>query len=78
MAEMMHLLETGDVEAASAINSGLKPLFDALFCTTSPIPLKAALAMVGLPAGPLRPPLFDATDEERAIVETAMKDVGVL
>lgn len=77
VAEMVHLLEAGDVAAAGAINDRLKPLFDALFCTTSPIPLKAALEQIGLPAGPLRPPLFAATDEERAVVAAALKDLGV-
>jgi 4-hydroxy-tetrahydrodipicolinate synthase len=78
LAEMVRALEAGDVAAASSINDRLKPVFDALFCTTSPIPLKAALEMLGLPGGPLRPPLFSATDEERATVEQALKDADVL
>lgn len=78
VAEMVHLLEAGDIAAASTLNDRLKPVFDALFCTTSPIPLKAGLEMLGLPNGPLRLPLVSANDEERAVVGAALRDVGVL
>ncbi len=78
IAEMVGLIESGDVAAARKIHQDLSPLFAALFCTSSPIPLKAALEMLGLPAGPLRPPLFAATDEERATVRSALADAGLL
>lgn len=77
IAEMAALLDQGEVAAARALHLRLQPVFAALFCTTSPIPLKAALAMRGLPGGPLRPPMFEATDAEKAIVEGALKDAGV-
>lgn len=78
IADMVELVEKGDLDAARAVHRRLSPLFSALFCTTSPIPLKAALELMGLPGGPLRPPMFAATDGERAIVEKALKDAGVL
>lgn len=78
IAAMAASLDEGDLEAARALHLKLQPVFASLFCTTSPIPLKAALAMLGLPGGPLRPPMFEATDAEKAIVEGALKDVGVL
>ena len=78
IAEMAALLDKGEVGAARGLHLKLQPVFAALFCTTSPIPLKAALAMLGLPGGPLRPPMFEATDAEKAIVEGALKDLGVL
>lgn len=78
IAEMTALLDKGEVEAARAIHMRLQPAVAALFCTTSPIPLKAALKMLGLPGGPLRAPMFEATEAEKAIVEGALKDLGVL
>lgn len=78
IVEMVALIEKGDTQGARAIHQKLSPLFDALFCTSSPIPLKGALRLMGLPGGPLRPPLFDATEAEMAIVEKAMRGAGVL
>jgi 4-hydroxy-tetrahydrodipicolinate synthase len=78
MREMIELIETGDIAAARKIHEDLMPLFKALFVTSNPIPLKAAMEIAGHPAGPPRLPLVPATSEERTIVERAMKDVGVL
>jgi 4-hydroxy-tetrahydrodipicolinate synthase len=60
------------------LHDELAPLFSVLFITSNPIPLKAALEMVGLPAGPPRLPLVPATDEERARIRATLEDVGVL
>jgi len=76
--EIVRQIESGDVASARKIHQDLSPLFAALFCTTSPIPLKAGLEMAGLPGGPLRPPLFAATDDERETVRRALADAGVL
>jgi len=78
IVEMVALIEKGEIAGARAIHQKLSPLYDALFCTSSPIPLKGALRLLGLPGGPLRPPLLDATDAELAIVEKALRGVGVL
>jgi 4-hydroxy-tetrahydrodipicolinate synthase len=59
------------------IDQRLRPFFDALGVTTNPIPIKAALSMMGLPAGPLRLPLVEASDEERATVREAMVAAGL-
>lgn len=78
IGEMIAAHEKGDVEGAAAINAELMPLFDVLFITANPIPVKAALDMVGLPAGPVRLPLVDATDEERARVRAVLKRLGLV
>lgn len=78
MGEMIRLVESGEVARARAIHEDLLPLIDALFCTTSPIPLKAGLAMAGLPGGPLRPPMFEATPSERETVRKALANAGIL
>ncbi len=61
-----------------AIDAGLRPIYDALGVTTNPIPLKAALSMLGLPAGGLRLPLVEADDAEREVVRAALDAVGLL
>lgn len=64
-------------EDRSRIDSELRPFFDALGVTTNPIPIKAALGMAGLPAGPLRLPLVEASDEEREVIASAMASAGI-
>jgi 4-hydroxy-tetrahydrodipicolinate synthase len=76
--QMIELIETGDVPAARKIHEALSPLFNALFITSNPIPLKAALEMLGLPAGVPRLPLVPATPEERGRVRKALEDAGLL
>jgi 4-hydroxy-tetrahydrodipicolinate synthase len=55
------------------IEDGLRDLYEALTVTTNPIPVKAALNMVGLQVGGLRLPLVEATDEEKAVVREALE-----
>jgi 4-hydroxy-tetrahydrodipicolinate synthase len=76
--QMIELILTGDVPAARKIHEDLSPLFNALFITSNPIPLKAALGMIGLPAGVPRLPLVPATAEERTRVRKALEDAGLL
>jgi 4-hydroxy-tetrahydrodipicolinate synthase len=78
MGEMIRLCRTGDLSGGLKIHTSLMPLFRALFVTSNPIPLKAALEIAGRPAGPPRLPLVPATPQEREAVERAMRDVGIL
>jgi 4-hydroxy-tetrahydrodipicolinate synthase len=78
IAEMIAAHDKGDPERAAEINRELVPLYEALFVTSNPIPIKAALAMVGLPAGPLRLPLVEATEAERDRIRGALRRVGVI
>jgi 4-hydroxy-tetrahydrodipicolinate synthase len=78
MKEMIERVEAGDVATARKINQDLSPLYKGTLVTTNPIPIKAALEMVGHPVGPPRLPLVPANDEERAKIEQALKDAGVL
>jgi 4-hydroxy-tetrahydrodipicolinate synthase len=75
---MIDLHRAGDVEAARSIDQGLRPLLEALAVTTNPIPLKAALNMLGLEAGGLRLPLVEATEEERRVISAALERAGAL
>jgi len=76
--QMLDLIRTGDIPAARKIHETLAPLFNALFITSNPIPVKAALQMVGRGAGPTRLPLVAATPDEEARVRAALEDAGLL
>ena len=76
--QMLDLIASGDVPAARKIHEELTPLFNALFITSNPIPVKAALDMLGRSAGPTRLPLVPATAQESARVRAALEDAGLL
>ncbi len=76
--QMADLVAAGDVPAARKIHEELTALFNVLFITSNPIPVKAALELVGRPAGPPRLPLVPATREERQRIEKALLDAGLL
>ena len=54
------------------------PMCDALFCEVNPIPVKAALNMMGLNAGPLRLPLTEMEDAHKEVLRKAMTEYGIL
>jgi 4-hydroxy-tetrahydrodipicolinate synthase len=60
------------------IDATLKPLYDAMFITASPGPVKAALHMLGLPAGPLRLPLVECDPDEIAHIRGVLDHLGLL
>jgi len=76
--QMIELIETGDVAGARKIHESLSPLFNALFITSNPIPVKAALEMMGRLVGSPRLPLVPATAEERDRIRKALEDAGLL
>src|SRR5207247_1208633 len=72
--EMLELVETGDVPAARKVHEELSPIFSVLFITSNPIPVKAALELVGRPAGPPRLPLVTATKDERERIRKVLEE----
>ena len=78
MKQMIDLIGGGDIAAARKIHHELLPVYDVLFLTTNPIPVKAAMALLGHPAGPPRLPLVAATDDETAKIRKALEDAGIL
>lgn len=78
MKQMIEMAESGDVAGARKIHHELIPLYKGLFITTSPIPVKAAMALAGQPVGPPRLPLVEATEEEISRIKKAMEDAGAL
>jgi 4-hydroxy-tetrahydrodipicolinate synthase len=66
LAELIAAVESGDLGAARAINQSLLPVYTGIFRSQGVIMVKAALREFALPAGPVRPPLVDATPEQVA------------
>ena len=54
------------------------PLIDALFCEVNPIPVKAALNMMGKEVGTLRAPLTEMENAHKEVLKKAMIDLGIL
>ncbi|MFE2167165.1 4-hydroxy-tetrahydrodipicolinate synthase [Streptomyces sp. NPDC059447] len=67
----------GDVQKAAEIHQKLLPIFTGMFRTQGVMTTKAALALQGLPAGPLRLPLIGLTDEETAQLKIDLAAGGV-
>jgi len=74
LKEMIESFQTGKVSKALAIHEKLQPLFKALFMTTNPIPIKAALELsgwnVGSPRNPLSPLSMDMKKQLSIILES--------
>ena len=62
LSAMIEAFLSGDQARALAVHEQLLPLCKALFCTTNPIPVKAALELSGWPVGAPRLPLLSASD----------------
>ncbi|HET8814042.1 MAG TPA: 4-hydroxy-tetrahydrodipicolinate synthase [Solirubrobacterales bacterium] len=77
MREMWEAAEAGDVERARQIDAEITPVYEATSVTTNPIPLKAALAMLGLCEDRLRLPLVSADAEQRAAIKAGLDAAGV-
>lgn len=76
--QMVEAYAKGDTSLAASINAELVPIFDVLFITSNPIPLKAALDMVGEPVGDPRLPLVPATEAERSKVQAVLQQLGLV
>ena len=72
IARMIECGLEGVPQEAASIHASLMPLVNALFATTSPIPLKYALTRCGFPCGPLRLPLDEIDDRSAGIMDAAL------
>jgi 4-hydroxy-tetrahydrodipicolinate synthase len=77
LREMIDAYAAGDVGTALAIHRDLLPVYTGMTRTQGVITTKAALAMLGLPGGPVRPPLADATPAEIEQLRTDLAAGGV-
>jgi 4-hydroxy-tetrahydrodipicolinate synthase len=78
MAAMVDAFAAGDLSKARALHHRMSPLIDALFIETNPIPVKAALAMMGKIAYELRLPLCRLAEKNEAALKKVMQDYGLI
>jgi 4-hydroxy-tetrahydrodipicolinate synthase len=75
---MVDLIATGELAAAREIHFRLLPIAKALFLETNPVPVKAAMEMLGLVGGSTRLPLLPATERCRAVLREELGGLGLL
>lgn len=68
----------GDVKKSCELQLAAIPLINALFCEVNPIPVKAALNLMGRETGPMRLPLTEMEPQNQERLAKAMKDYGIL
>jgi 4-hydroxy-tetrahydrodipicolinate synthase len=68
----------GQITQAMDTNLKLLPLFKVLFCNTNPIPIKAALKLMGWPVGGLRLPLCELSDTQTQAVAKVLRELELL
>ena len=76
--EMVRRYRDGDLAGAKALNDEMAPAFELLKIQTNPIPIKAAMNLLGHELGGYRLPMVDPTDEELAQVRGCLERAGVL
>jgi 4-hydroxy-tetrahydrodipicolinate synthase len=78
IAEQVRAFKAGDTDRAREIDTELRPAFDLLEITTNPIPIKAALALLGHDVGGYRLPLVPPTADELERVRECLSRLGLL
>jgi 4-hydroxy-tetrahydrodipicolinate synthase len=80
-AEMRQIYESmasGDAARARELHSALRPIYQAMEVTANPIPVKAALEMLGIIDGHMRLPMVPASQQERTVIRGALEQHGLL
>lgn len=76
--EMINAFTAGNVTMAIKLHMSLFPVFKAMFVATNPVPVKAALNMLGLDAGAPRLPLVEASEVEKNAIKKILEENGLL
>ena len=76
--DMVYKFLSGDIAGSAKMQLDAIPLINALFCEVNPIPVKAAMNMMGKGVGPLRAPLTEMEDAHKEVLRKAMADFGLL
>jgi 4-hydroxy-tetrahydrodipicolinate synthase len=78
VAEQVRAFHAGDHERAREIDRELAPAYELLTITTNPIPIKAALNLLGHEVGGYRLPLVPPTDDELGQIRDCLTRLGLL
>ena len=68
----------GKVQESAKLQLAMLPLIHALFCDVNPMPVKAAMNLLGWNAGSCRMPLIDLDEAQTARVRTELQKAGLL
>lgn len=77
VSKLCELCLNGDYLPAASLYAKYAPLFSSLFIETNPIPVKAAMKLLGMDSGILRLPLCSISDEHLQELRREMRDVGL-
>jgi 4-hydroxy-tetrahydrodipicolinate synthase len=75
--QLIEAFDRGDLAGALALHRRLLPAFTGIFRTQGTILVKAALNLLGLPGGPVRPPLINASPAEVDQLRADCAEAGV-
>jgi 4-hydroxy-tetrahydrodipicolinate synthase len=78
MSDLCKAALAGDVKRAMDIQFKLMPLHKNLFVEANPIPVKWAVARMGLCGATMRLPMTPLSANNHAVVETSLRDAGLL
>jgi 4-hydroxy-tetrahydrodipicolinate synthase len=78
MAQLCDAANAGDYAKAREIHYRMMPVFKALFFETNPLPVKAALAKMGLIRNVLRLPLTPMSEAGQAKLEPVLREAGLI
>ncbi|MFZ5633918.1 MAG: 4-hydroxy-tetrahydrodipicolinate synthase [Bacillota bacterium] len=76
--QMINAFTTGNTTLAAQIHLQLMPVFKGLFITTNPVPVKAAMNLLGWQVGAPRLPLVEATAAEKEIIKGALAELKLI
>lgn len=78
LKQMVQAYKQGNVAKAQQLHAEVFPVCKAMFVTSNPVPLKAALNMIGVAVGQPRLPLLPCSGQEEAAVRQTLLDFGLL
>ena len=75
---MVEAFLNGDTKKAANLQLLTKPITDAVFMEVNPIPIKAAMNLMGMSVGSLRMPLIEMSEPGQVLLKEEMKKIGLL
>jgi 4-hydroxy-tetrahydrodipicolinate synthase len=78
VSDLVRAFLNGDWKSAREIHLKLFPLCQAMFCETNPIPVKTAMALLGMVSGELRLPLWPISEMNLTKLKAAMRAYGLI
>lgn len=78
MQAMVKAFIAGNVVEAAKLHREMSAIFKVLFISSNPVPLKESLRIMGLPGGPVRPPLVGLNGVDKERLAKTMREMGLI